>query len=132
MIPDIVQYCIECIRKTGLQEKARAFRKRELILKDHGGYNIPCILVTLHDLRQVIIWDLSRETTLHDEIKNILFIHLINSGSTAGYLFLNNAIFQVMNTSEPDIQFCADIKPLSDAFCNDRVYEEPSFSERLD
>ena len=132
MIPDIVQYCIECIRKTGLQEKARAFRKRELILKDHGGYNIPCILVTLHDLRQVIIWDLSRETTLHDEIKNILFIHLINSGSTAGYFFLNNAIFQVMNTSEPDIQFCADIKPLSDAFCNDRVYEEPSFSERLD
>jgi hypothetical protein len=132
MIPDIFQYCIQCIRKTGLEGKALAFRKRDLILKEHSGYTIPCILVTLHDFRQVIIWDLSEETTPDDEIKNILSNHLIHSGSAAGYLLLKSAILEVMSTSEPDIQFSSNIKPLSDVFCNDRIYEESSFSERLD
>ncbi|MCA1915493.1 hypothetical protein [Methanospirillum hungatei] len=130
MIPDIHQDCIQVIRKAGLLENIYSLRKRNLIIKDCDS--ISCFYVTLDDLRQVIIWDCSKDTDIDDEIKKELIIHLKNTGACAGYRIIGSTISQVINGQKRDPEFSNIIKPLPELIQTGILCESVDISESLD
>ena len=132
MIPDIHHYCNQFIRKNGLFKKIISYRQRELFVKDMENCSITCIYITLQDLRQVIIWDCSKKVELHDDIKKELIIHLQNSGSFTGYLFLKDSVSQVINRQEPVLEFKKEIQPLPELSGNDVIFEYKNIADALD
>jgi len=132
MIPDISQCCTQAIRKAGLSEKTCSLRKRILVIKDRENTSIPFFFVTLHDLRQVLIWDASNEAELIDSVKKELITHLKNSGACAGYLIRDGNLTQIINWQERVPKFCNTTEPLPDLIHTGILCESADVSESLD
>ncbi len=132
MIPDIHQFCTQVIRKAGLSEKTCSLKNRNLVIKERDNSSIPFFLVTLHDLRQVLIWNGSKETELSDGIKKELITHLKNSGACAGYLIRGGTLTQVRNRKDKTPEFCNTAEHLPDLIYNEIICESADVSESLD
>lgn len=132
MIPDSQLYCDHLIRTFGLQGIPFTIRKKVVDLENSCICNVPYHLVTLTDLRSIIIWDFSEETNLSDEVKKEISVCLQNMGVHGGYLHLQDAIFQITvhPGQKPDLN--RTIKPILTGYSGDIICEYSEVAESLD
>ncbi len=97
MIPDPQQYCATCIRKAGITENIISYQRRVLQIKGTFERRVPYIHIILHDLRSMIIWDVSEWAEIEDEVKEQLSVHLQNAGAWNGYLLLSSSCLEILN-----------------------------------